>query len=180
MLTSSSNELMIIPDKDKLMNKNKHIVHVSEVKQESMTVPENSSFGGKRQCIGHAIGASKLGYSLFTVPAGKIARPFHSHYKNEELIFIIEGEGLLRFGDKKIPVKSGHFIACLAGKEYPHQLINNSEHDLRYLVVSTMEFPEVCEYPDSNKIGVYITSAYDKGFRALYYKDNSVPYFDNE
>jgi len=34
-----------------------------------------------------------------------------------------------------------------------------------------MEYPEISEYPDSNKIGAYVTDARRGGFRGLYKKD---------
>jgi len=158
----------------------KNVIHLSEVPSETMKVPEGSSFGGARQRVGAAIGAKKLGYSFFTVPPGKAAFPFHLHHTNEEMIYIFEGEGILRLGKDEVRVSSGAFIAFPPGPDYPHQLINTSNRDLRYLCVSTMEYPEIAEYPDSNKLGAYVTSAAEGGFRALYRKDGNVPYFDGE
>ena len=43
-----------------------------------------------------------------------------------------------------------------------------------------MEYPDISEYPDSQKIGAYVTSAAEGGFRALYRKDGNLPYFDGE
>lgn len=162
------------------MAKHKNVIHLSEVPVEAMKVPEGSLFGGLRQRVGAAIGAKKLGYSFFTVPPGKAAFPFHLHNANEEMIYILEGEATLRLGKDKIAVSSGTFIACPPGPDYPHQLINTSTKDLRYLVVSTMEYPEISEYPDTNKIGSYVTSVSEGGFRALYRKDTNVPYFEGE
>ncbi|MBI2360854.1 MAG: cupin domain-containing protein [Deltaproteobacteria bacterium] len=135
----------------------------------------------RRRLSGQAIGAQKLGYSFFTVPRGKVAFPFHLHNGNEEMIFILEGEAILRLGKEEISVSAGTFVACPPGPDHPHQLINTSDRDLRYLVVSTMEYPEISEYPDSNKIGAYVTSAgAQAGFRALYFKDASAPYYEGE
>ena len=55
------------------------------------------------------------------------------------------------------------------------------KEDLRYLVVSTMEYPNL-EYPDSNKTGAYATSAIGPrvGFRALYMKDQNMSYYEGE
>ena len=48
--------------------------------------------------------------------------------------------------------------------------------------MSTMEYPDISEYPDSNKIGAYATSAGrpQTGFRALFVRDRNVNYFDGE
>ena len=97
------------------MTKHKHIIHVEEVPVEKIKAPENSRFGGERRRVGAHIGAEKLGYSFFTVPPGKAAFPFHSHTGNEEMIYIIEGAGTLRFGADELPVKSQTVIACPPG-----------------------------------------------------------------
>ncbi len=165
------------------MAKHKNVIHLSEVSRDEMKVPEGLPFGGLRQRIGIAVGARKLGYSFFTVPPGKAAFPFHLHNTNEEMIFIVEGEGILRLEKDEIAVSSGTFIACPPGPDYPHQLINTSTGDLRYLVVSTMEYPDISEYPDSNKIGAYAGPAKggtETAFRALYRKDGNVSYYDGE
>lgn len=162
------------------MAKHKNIIHLSEIPLEQMKTPEDSSFGGVRQRAGAATGAEKLGYSVFTVPPGKAAFPFHLHHTNEEMIYILQGEATLRLGTDEIAVSSGTFIACPPGPDYPHQLINTSANNLHYLVVSTMEYPEIAEYPDSKKIGAYAAAASQGGFRALYKKDANVPYFEGE
>ena len=95
---------------------------------------------------------------------------------------MIEGEGILRFGAELIAVTSETVVACPAGSAYAHQLINTGAKDLRYLVVSTMSYPDLCEYPDSNKLGAYETAAVGQrvGIRAVYVKDKSVNYYEGE
>ena len=45
-----------------------------------------------------------------------------------------------------------------------------------------MDFPDLCEYPDSNKVGAYGTAAVGPqvGLRALYRRDQNVNYYDGE
>ena len=163
------------------MEKHKHVIHLSEVPVEKINAPEGSIFGGSRRRVGAHIGAQKLGYSFFTVPPGKTAFPYHNHTGNEEMIYIIAGAGVLRLGQDELEVSADTVIACPPG-DFPHQLINTGDRELRYLVVSTMTYPDLSEYPDSNKIGAYATSAGrpDAGFRALYVKDRNVNYYDGE
>lgn len=163
------------------MAKHKHVVHLSEVPVDRINAPEESVFSGSRQRVGAQIGAQKLGYSFFTVPSGKTAFPYHNHEGNEEMIYIIEGDGILRLGKDELAVSKDTVIACPPG-DFPHQLINTGSRELRYLVVSTMAYPDISEYPDSNKIGAYATSASrpQSGFRALYVRDRNVNYYDGE
>jgi uncharacterized cupin superfamily protein len=164
------------------MVKYQHVINLAEVSVDKISAPEGSSFGGFRQRVSAHIGAQKLGYSFFVVPAGKAAFPYHTHTGNEEMIYIIDGAGVLRFGKEELEVATGTVIACPPGPEYPHQLINTSDRELRYLVVSTMEYPDLSEYPDSNKLGAFATAAIGQkvGLRALYVKDKNVNYYEGE
>ncbi|MEJ2592633.1 MAG: cupin domain-containing protein [Candidatus Thiodiazotropha sp.] len=105
--------------------------------------------------IAPRVGARQLGYNLTVVPPGKRAFPFHNHRVNEEMFFILEGEGELRYGEATYPVGPGDVIACPAGsRERAHAILNTGEGELRYLAVSTKLTPEIAEYPDSDKFGV--------------------------
>lgn len=164
------------------MAKHAHVIQLSEVPVEKINAPEGSPFGGQRQRVGAQIGARKLGYSFFKVPPGKAAFPYHTHSGNEEMIYIIDGAGVLRFGKEEIAVAAGSVIACPPGGDYAHQLINTGAGELHYLVVSTMDYPDLSEYPDSNKVGAYGSPAVgaNVGFRALYVRDQNVNYYDGE
>ena len=163
------------------MAKHKHAIHLSEVPVDQINAPEGSVFSGSRQRAGAQIGAQKLGYSFFNVPPGKTAFPYHNHTGNEEMIYIIAGAGVLRLGKDELEVSAESVIACPPG-DFPHQLINTGGRDLRYLVVSTMEYPDLSEYPDSNKVGAYATGAGHApvGYRALFVKDRNVNYYECE
>ncbi|HEY3303729.1 MAG TPA: cupin domain-containing protein [Candidatus Binatia bacterium] len=162
------------------MGNHKNIAHLSKIPIEQMKTPGGSSFAAQRQRVGTAIGAKKLGYSFFTVPPGKTAFPFHLHHANEEMIYVLEGEGTLRLGKEESRVSAGTFIAFAPGADHPHQLINTSDGDLKYLCVSTMEYPDITEYPDSKKVGAVTCNPLESGFRAFYRKDSNLPYYDGE
>ena len=164
------------------MAKHEHVINLSEVPAVEINAPQGSPFGGSRQRVGAAIGSQKLGYSFFTVPPGKAAFPYHTHTSNEEMIYIVAGQGILRLGKEELEVTAGTMIACPPGTEFAHQLVNIGDKELRYLVVSTMEYPDLSEYPDSNKVGAYATAAVGRqvGFRALFVKDRNVDYYEGE
>ena len=66
-------------------------------------IEDNGLYTSKRGQISDHIGARKLGYNLSVLPPGKAQCPFHCHHGEEEMFLIIEGEGELRFGDKRYP-----------------------------------------------------------------------------
>lgn len=119
-----------------------------------------SAVGGKFESdaarIGPLVGAKDLGYSYDVVQPGKVSCPFHSHRAEEEMFFIVRGEGTLRYGAERRKVRAGDFICCpTGGPETAHQIINDSGAELAYISVSTMMPAEVCEYPDSGKVGAF-------------------------
>lgn len=106
--------------------------------------------------ISDAIGAKRLGYNLTILPPGKKACPFHHHRVEEEMFLILEGTGILRYGENEYPVRAKDVIAAPAGDEKTaHQLRNDGKTDLVYLALSTRDPVDVCEYPDSQKIAVF-------------------------
>jgi uncharacterized cupin superfamily protein len=105
--------------------------------------------------IAQKLGAQKLGCNITVIPAGKRAFPHHNHRYNEELFFILDGTGHLRFGDEQYEIRAGDVICCPAGgPETAHQLINTSDSDLKFLAISTKLSPEIAEYPDTGKFGI--------------------------
>ena len=117
---------------------------------------EGDKFASDSVRIGPLVGAKDLGYSYDVVPPGKRSCPFHSHRAEEEMFFIVKGEGLLRYGSETRRIRAGDVICCpVGGPETAHQIVNDSQDDLAYLSISTNMPAEVCEYPDSRKIGVF-------------------------
>jgi uncharacterized cupin superfamily protein len=158
-----------------------HIINISELEFKPSPVPMPDSVKEKYEgaTVGQAgmlLGSRKIGYNVTVVPAGKRAFPFHNHHINEEMFFVLEGEGEVRIGEEKLPIKKGDFICCPpGGYELAHQIINTSQSELRYLAVSSKQSPEVVDYPDSGKFGVA-----DEGFRYLGKVDQSLGYWDGE
>jgi uncharacterized cupin superfamily protein len=142
---------------------------------------EHGPFQGRYGVIGERIGAQKLGYNLTICPPGKKVCPFHNHHVDEEMFFILEGEGLLRFGDQEYPLRKHDVIACPPGKrDVAHQIVNTGKTDLKYLALSTMARSEICEYPDSNKVGVYAGVPGKRDLRLMFRAEQSVDYYDRE
>ncbi len=159
----------------------KHIINISELEFKTSPVPMPESVkekyeGAQMGQVGMVLGSKKLGYNVTVVPAGKRAFPFHNHHVNEEMFFVLEGQGEVRIGAETLPIKKGDFISCPPGsKELAHQIINTSKAELRYLAVSSKESPEIADYPDTGKFGILA-----EGFRYLGKPDQSLGYWDGE
>lgn len=126
--------------------------------------------------IGPLLDAKHLGYSYDVVPPGKRACPFHSHRGEEEMFFIVRGTGTLRYGDETRKIRAGDVICCpTGGPDTAHQIVNDSDAELAYLSISTMMPAEVCEYPDSRKVG-----AFAKGMRHMTRYEHDLDYWIDE
>ena len=144
-------------------------------------VSDGPNVPGKSASVATLIGAKKLGYNVSLCPPGKSVCPFHNHHVNEEMIFILQGDGTLRFGDQSYSLQSGDFVACPpGGREVAHQIINTGTVDLKYIALSTLLDEEICEYPDSNKVGVFVGEQVNRKLRKLFVMDQSVPYAHGE
>lgn len=139
----------------------KPIINIADVelqRRPASFTPTGSAaerFDARMGFFSSLLGAKKLGYNLTAVPPGKRAFPLHNHHVNEEMFFVIEGDGEVRVGEAVYPIRAGDIIACPAGgKETAHQIINTGTKELKYLAVSTKLSPDIAEYPDSGKFGV--------------------------
>jgi uncharacterized cupin superfamily protein len=144
-------------------------------------VEDNAYYTSRRARFSASIGARRLGYNLTELPPGKAQCPFHSHRAEEEMFLILEGEGELRFGNQRYRIRKHDVIACpTGGADVAHQIINTGSATMRYLSLSNMADVEVCEYPDSNKIGVFADAPGAPKLRGLHRSASAVDYYDGE
>jgi uncharacterized cupin superfamily protein len=150
------------------------VVNIDELALERFE--RGAQFAGESVRVGRLLGAKDLGYSYDVVPPGKRSCPFHSHRGEEEMFFVVRGRGLLRYGSETRPLRAGDFVCCpTGGPETAHQIVNDSDEPLAYISVSTMLPVEVCEYPDSGKVG-----AFGGGLRHMTRTGDNVDYWHGE
>ena len=154
------------------------VLNIDELKLDHFEQGEKFACDAVR--IGPLLGAKDLGFSYDVVQPGKRSCPFHSHRGEEEMFFIVTGMGTLRYGSETRKVRAGDFICCpTGGPETAHQIINDSDAELGYISVSTMRAAEVCEYPDSGKVGAFGGVGSDR-LRHMTQYDHNVDYWKGE
>lgn len=120
--------------------------------------------------------AEKAMVSVYEIPPGKSAYPYHYHLKNEETFFILRGEGLLKCPGGDRPVRPGELIFFPVGQEGAHKLTNTSDTEpLVYIDFDVIHDMDVAIYPDSKKIGVW-----GKNVNKVFPLDADVDYYDGE
>jgi uncharacterized cupin superfamily protein len=156
-----------------------HVLNLDEV--ELQPHGHGERFEAQLGAISRRIGARRLGYRLVVVPPGKRAWPYHCHHNNEEMFFILSGRGSLRMGAKQIALRAGDVVSAPeGGPETAHQIANDGDEPLRYLAVSTMRGPDVFEYPDSGKFGVFAGGKLAPRFSHFARLSPALDYWDGE
>jgi uncharacterized cupin superfamily protein len=97
-------------------------------------------------------GAGDLGCSLYELDPGGQAAPYHLHHANEELLIVLEGALELRTPSGTREVARGAVVVFARGPEGAHRLRNVSDAPARYLLISTMRFPEIAEQLDTGTV----------------------------
>jgi uncharacterized cupin superfamily protein len=101
------------------------------------------------------------------------------------MFFILEGAGEVRIGSERFPVRHGDVIACPpGGPATAHQIINTGDAELKFLAVSTLIYPEICDYPDSGKFLVAENQrdadGTVQGFRYIGRAESALDYWEGE
>jgi uncharacterized cupin superfamily protein len=99
------------------------------------------------------IGAELLGGTLYEVDPGNRLFPYHLHHANEEWLIVVRGRPTLRTPDGEQELAEGDVVCFPRGPAGAHQVRNDTDEPLRVLMLSSRLWPEIVEYPDSEKVG---------------------------
>lgn len=143
---------------------------------------DRPGFRWRRARLGRQAGAERLGASLFALPPGQASFPLHYHHANEELLIVVEGTPTLRSSGGERELAAGEVVSFPVGARGAHQLVNRSDREARFLIVSEMVAPEVLVYPESGKVGARDSPpGGDPGeVTAFFFGRDAVDYFEGE
>ena len=110
--------------------------------------PLNSRAIRHGKSLGDAVGMKDLGIHLIRVDPGDETTEYHTHYCDEEFVYILSGRGVAEIGARKAKVSAGDFMGFTA-KSVPHTMSNPYDEELVYLVGGTRKAIDISEYPRS-------------------------------
>ena len=121
--------------------------------------------------------SDQLTASIYEVPPGKAAYPYHYHTSCAELFYILSGIGELTTPAGIRRVTAGDILYFPPDETGAHKLVNLSDNEpLAYLDVDTLAKADVCFYPDSKKVGVLMA-----GHESMFFtQDSNVDYYQDE
>jgi uncharacterized cupin superfamily protein len=141
---------------------------------------DRDGFRARRARLGYQLGAEHLGASLWELPPGEAAYPYHFHLGEEEMIVVLEGGPSLRTPDGWRELKRGDVVSFPRGEGGAHQLANPTADPVRFLAVSTAGDPDIVLYPDSGKLGAAERLAAGEGVHEFFRLGDAVEYWTGE
>ena len=102
----------------------------------------------QKRALGDALGLTKIGVHLTTLSPGKESSMRHFHSHEDELVFVLEGEVVLRTDEGEQLLTAGMCAGFPAGAKNGHQLVNRSQQPARYLEISNRDPDDSAEYSD--------------------------------
>jgi uncharacterized cupin superfamily protein len=143
---------------------------------------DHDGFRVRGSSVGERAGSKCLGASLYEIDPGDTAYPYHWHVANEELLLLISGTLELRGPDGTRTVEAGEVVAFPRGERGAHRFRNPGDATARYLMLSEMNYPEICVYPDSGKVGIreVAPGGEQDGMRLNFVEGDAVDYWHGE
>ncbi len=133
--------------------------------------PFNKAVEGRsRKRLARAAGLTHFGVNICTLKPGAASSQRHWHEGEDELVYVLAGEVVLREDDGETVLKPGDAAAWKAGVPNGHCLINRSNRDTVFIEVGTRAPSERAHYSDIDMMVVRD----EKGAR--YTKKNGEPY----
>jgi uncharacterized cupin superfamily protein len=102
----------------------------------------------EKRILGDLAGITRYGINLVRLPPGTASALRHWHTKEEEFVYIVEGEVELVTDAGSQTLKTGMAAGFPANKADGHHLVNRSSRDALYLEVGDRYEDDECVYPD--------------------------------
>ena len=110
--------------------------------------------GRSRKRLGNAVGLDQFGVNLTTLKPGAATALRHWHEKEDELVYILEGEVVLIEDEGETVLKPGEAAGFKANTPNGHHIVNKSRRDAVLLEIGTRSKVEKASYPDLDLVAI--------------------------
>jgi len=138
---------------------------------------DHEGYRHRRVAIGPKLGASLLGMTLYELPPGERAWPYHYELGCEEWLIVVSGRPTLRTPDGERELGPGEVVVFPEGPAGAHAVANTTGEVARVLVLSNKSPLAVVRYPDSGKVGVWTSAA---GYELMLRDAPELDYWEGE
>lgn len=126
--------------------------------------------GRRRKALGDFFGLGNFGVNLCYLEPGSESSLLHTHSKQDELVYVLEGEPLLVMASSELKLKPGMCAGFPASGE-AHHLVNNTSEVVVLLEIGDRPSDDEVTYPEDD-----IQIVRDKENRFRYAHKDGTPY----
>lgn len=105
--------------------------------------------GREKRSLGDFFGLTNFGVNLTTLAPGAQSALKHRHSRQDEFVFILEGEPTLLRDDEEILLRAG-MCAGFPAQGAAHCLVNRTDRDVVYLEIGDRSAGDAATYPDDD------------------------------
>jgi uncharacterized cupin superfamily protein len=106
--------------------------------------------GREKRPLGDVFGLTNFGVNLTRLVPGGSSALRHAHSKQDELVYILEGNPTLHTDEGFTPLSPGMCAGFKAGTGNGHRLLNDTDADVLYLEVGDRTPGDQGSYPDDD------------------------------
>jgi len=110
--------------------------------------------GRMKRPLGALFGLDNFGVNLTCLAPGAVSALRHAHARQDEFVYVLEGEPTLVTDRGRTPLKPGMCAGFKAGSGDAHQLVNESDRDAVYLEIGDRMPGDSVAYPDDDLVAV--------------------------
>lgn len=102
--------------------------------------------GREKRPLGDLFGLTNFGVNLTRLAPGAMSALLHRHARQDELVYILEGEPVLVTDRGEVQLAPGMVAGFPAGG-IAHQLVNRTDRDVLYLEIGDRSPGDTADYP---------------------------------
>jgi|SRR6185436_14979970 len=111
--------------------------------------------GRLKRPLGDLFGLANFGVNLTRLAPGAYSALRHAHAKQDEFVYVLEGEAVLIADSGETILKAGMCAGFKAGTGDAHHLHNRSQKDVLILEVGDRSAGDSVTYPDNDVLAVF-------------------------
>lgn len=112
--------------------------------------------GREKRPLGDLFGLTNFGVNLTKLAPGAESALRHSHSKQDEFVYILQGMPTLVTDEGRMQLLPGMCSGFKSGIGNAHQLINETDFDVVYLEVGDRTAGDAVTYPDDDLQAIFI------------------------
>lgn len=137
------------------MSNQRHPIAVVAAELQERPKPALGIFTAKvgsreKRVLGDVFGLTNFGVNLTRLPPGALSALRHAHTRQDELVYILEGEPVLVTNAGETKLKPGMVAGFKAGTGDAHHLANRGKTDVVFIEVGDRSAGDEVAYPDDD------------------------------